>query len=174
MRKITTFFLNMQENKVLSSNKQLNSKVFENKNKLKEPPKVLIFSTKSPQRWEFSTPIIYRGKKIAAEVAASVKNFLISIYRTLQAIKHKVAATLSTIAATFCIIIIEAQMLKHKSHRKPIEVPQISYSGRLTCSIFIPNTSKEFLYKSHQQITISQTITCISANFSVPLQHKFS
>ena len=57
-----------------------------------------------------------------------------------------------------------------ESHRKPIEVLEMSYSGRLTCSIFIPNTSKEFLYKSHQQITNSHTITCISANFSVPLR----
>ena len=77
-----------------------------------------IFSTKPLKRRVFSTPIIYRGKKIAAEVAASVKNFLISIYRTLQAIKHKVAATLSTIAATFCSIIIEAQ--------KATESPQMS------------------------------------------------
>ena len=61
-----------------------------------------------------------------------------------------------------------------ESHRKPMDVLEMSYSGRLTCSIFIPNMSKEFLYKSHQQITISHTITCISANFSVPLQHKFS
>ena len=56
-------------------------------------PNSLILDTKAPKRRVFSTLIIYRGKKIAEEVAASVKNFLISIYRTLQAIKHKVAAT---------------------------------------------------------------------------------
>ena len=35
------------------------------------------------------------------------KNFFVSIHRTSQAIKHKSAAILITIAATFCIIIIE-------------------------------------------------------------------
>ena len=93
-----------------------------------------ILDTKAPKRRVFSTPIIYRGKKIAAEVAASVKNFLISIYRTLQAIKHKVAATLSTIAATFCSIIIEAQ--------KATESPQMS----LLCSMLalIPQSGDFF------------------------------
>ena len=33
--------------------------------------------------------------------------FSISVYRTLEALKHKSAAALSTIAATFCSIIIE-------------------------------------------------------------------
>ncbi len=80
-------------------------------------PNSPTFGTKSLPRRRFLHHY-YRGKKIAAEVAASVKNFLISIYRTLQAIKHKVAATLSTIAATFCSIIIEAQ--------KATESPQMS------------------------------------------------
>jgi hypothetical protein len=48
-----------------------------------------------------------KTKKIAAEVAASVKNFLISIYRISEIIKRKSAAALSTIAAIFCSIIIE-------------------------------------------------------------------
>ena len=47
-------------------------------------------------------------------------------------------------AEDFCSIIIEAQMLKHKSHRKPIEVPQISYSGRLICSTPIPSYEEEY------------------------------
>ena len=34
------------------------------------------------------------AKKIAAEIAASVKNIFINIHRTSQAIKHKSAATL--------------------------------------------------------------------------------
>ena len=65
---------------------------------------------------------------MAAEVAASSKNISISIHRTLEALKHKSAATLATIAATFCSINIEAH---HKSHRKPTDIPQIS----LFCSM---------------------------------------
>ena len=51
--------------------------------------------------------ILSSDNKQAAEVAASVKNFLISIYRISEVIKCKSAAALSTIAATFCSIIIE-------------------------------------------------------------------
>ena len=47
-------------------------------------------------------------KKTAAEVAASAKIFSISVFRTLEAVNPQLAATLSTIAATFCSIIIEA------------------------------------------------------------------
>ena len=47
-------------------------------------------------------------KKIAAEVAASAQFFSIRIYRTLEAVHSQSAATLSTITATFCSIIIEA------------------------------------------------------------------
>jgi len=86
---------------------------------------------KSTKTLSIQHPIIYRGKKIAAEVAASVKNFLISIYRISEVIKRKSVAALSTIAATFCSIIIET--LYTESHRKPTEVPQISYGGRLIC-----------------------------------------
>ena len=46
------------------------------------------------------------------------------------------------------------------------------YRGRLTCSIFIPNTSKEFLYKSHQQITISYG-KAILADLSKRLTDEF-
>ena len=74
--------------------------------------------------------ILSSDNKQAAEVATSVKNFLISIYRISEAIKCKSAATLSTIAATFCSIIIETHQ---KSHRKPIDVPEISYRARLIC-----------------------------------------
>ena len=76
-------------------------------------PKSQNVCTKTPKRWVFSTTIVYRGTrytnpKIAAEVAAIAKNIFISIYCTSQALKHKSAATLSTIAATFSSIIIEA------------------------------------------------------------------
>lgn len=74
--------------------------------------------------------ILSSDNKQAAELAENVKNIFISIYRTLEAIKCKSAATLSTIAATFCNIIIETYQ---KSHRKPIDVPEISYRGRLIC-----------------------------------------
>ena len=55
-----------------------------------------------------------KKQKIAAEVAASVKNFLISIYRISEVIKRKSAAALSTIAATFCSIIIETHCTNWK------------------------------------------------------------
>ena len=77
--------------------------------------------------------ILSSDNKQAAEVATSVKNIFISIYRTSEAIKCKSAATLSTIAATFCSIIIETHQ---KSHRKPTDVPEISYGGRLICREF--------------------------------------
>jgi hypothetical protein len=54
----------------------------------------------------------------AAEVAAIAKNFSISIHRTLQAIKLKLAATLFTFAATFCSIIIEAH---NKNMQSPLK-----------------------------------------------------
>jgi len=84
--------------------------------------------------------ILSSNNKQAAEVATSVKNFLISIYRTLEAIKCKSAATLSTIAATFCSIIIETHQ---KSHRKPIDVPEISYRGRQICRDFLHKSTKK-------------------------------
>ena len=61
-------------------------------------------------------------------MAAISKYFSGSNNRTLEALKHKSAATLATIAATFCSINIEAH---HKSHRKPTDIPQIS----LFCSM---------------------------------------
>ena len=67
-----------------------------------------IFGTKLPKCRKYGNTIIYRGThKVAAELAAKSKYFSGSNYRTLEALKHKSAATLSTIAATFCIIIIE-------------------------------------------------------------------
>ena len=54
----------------------------------------------------------------AAEVAAIAKNFSISIHRTLQAIKLKLAATLFTFAATFCSIIIAAH---NKNMQSPLK-----------------------------------------------------
>ena len=77
---------------------------------------------------------------MAAEVAASAKNISISIHRTLEALKHKSAATLATIAATFCSINIEAH---HKSHRKPTEVPQMSYGDRLIYKLFTPHCTED-------------------------------
>ena len=65
-------------------------------------------ATFSPQIGaDYTIFMLFEQKKIAAEVAASVKNFLISIYRISEVIKRKSAAALSTIAATFCSIIIE-------------------------------------------------------------------
>jgi len=49
--------------------------------------------------------ILSSDNKQAAEVAASVKNFLISIYRISEVIKRKSAAALSTIAATFAALL---------------------------------------------------------------------
>jgi hypothetical protein len=49
--------------------------------------------------------ILSSNNKQAAEVAAISKYFSGSNYRTLEAINPKSAATLFTIAATFCIII---------------------------------------------------------------------
>ena len=51
------------------------------------------------------------AQKIAAELAASAKNICISIHRTSKALNPQIAATLSTIAATFCSIIIEGQII---------------------------------------------------------------
>ncbi len=58
------------------------------------------------------TALLYyiEAQKIAAEVAAIAKNIFISIYCTSQALKHKSAATLSIIAATFYTIIIETRL----------------------------------------------------------------
>ena len=64
-------------------------------------------NTKTLSIQHLYTSIIYRHNKQAAEVAAKSKYFLGSNYRTSEAIKPKSAATLSTIAATFCSIIIE-------------------------------------------------------------------
>ncbi len=70
-----------------------------------------IFGAKLPKCRRYGITMLYRGtQKIAAELAAIAKNIFISNHRTLQAIKHKVAATLSTIAATFCSIIIQAHI----------------------------------------------------------------
>ena len=70
---------------------------------------------------------INRGtQKIAAELAAIAKNIFISNHRTSEALKHKSAATLSTFAATFCIIIIEAQIFEtlkpQKAYRNPTDL----------------------------------------------------
>ena len=58
------------------------------------------------------TALLYyiEAQKIAAELAAKSKYFLCSNHRTLEALKHKSAATLSIIAATFCSIIIETHL----------------------------------------------------------------
>ena len=67
-----------------------------------------IFGTKLPKCRKYGNTIIYRGThKVAAELAAKSKYFSGSNHRTFEALKHKSAATLSTIAATFCSIIIE-------------------------------------------------------------------
>ena len=58
------------------------------------------------------TALLYyiEAQKIAAELAAKSKYFLCSNHRTLEALKHKSAATLPNIAATFCSIIIETRV----------------------------------------------------------------
>ena len=49
--------------------------------------------------------ILSSNNKPAAELAAKSKYFSGSNHRTLEALKHKSAATLSIIAATFCSLI---------------------------------------------------------------------
>ena len=71
------------------------------------PPHSPIYGPKLPKRWVFSTTILYRHNKPAAELAANSKYFSGSNYHTLEAINPKSTATLSTIAATFYSIIIE-------------------------------------------------------------------
>ena len=85
------------------------------------PPKSQIFGTKTTKCRRYGITILYRGtQKQAAEVAAISKYFSGSNDRTLEAINPKSAATLSTIAATFCIIIIEnihiTQIIPKKIH----------------------------------------------------------
>ncbi len=75
--------------------------------------KSYIFGTKLLKCRRYGITILYRGtQKIAAELAAIAKNIFISNHRTLQALKRKSAATLFTIAATFCNIIIEVQIFE--------------------------------------------------------------
>ena len=71
-------------------------------------PNSPTFGTKLPKCRRYGITILYRGaQKPAVELAAKSKYFSGSNHRTLEPLKHKSAATLSTIAATFCSIIIE-------------------------------------------------------------------
>jgi hypothetical protein len=75
------------------------------------PLKNLQSSAQNYQNAEDTTLLYYiEAQKIAAELAAKSKYFLCSNHRTLEALKHKSAATLSIIAATFCSIIIETRL----------------------------------------------------------------
>ena len=79
------------------------------------PTNSQIFGTKLPKCRRYGITILYRGtQKQAAEVAAISKYFSDSNNRTLDTLKRKSTATLFTIAAAFCSIIIEAHQKKVK------------------------------------------------------------
>ena len=74
-------------------------------------PEDVLISLRSNDRFAYDSGamllILSSNNKPAAELAAKSKYFLGSNHRTSEAIKPKSAAILSTIAATFCSIIIE-------------------------------------------------------------------
>ena len=104
-----------------------------------------IFGTKLPKCRRYGITILYRGTKNSGRSSGNSKKYFYQYLLYFANPKTQIGGNFSQYCRYF---------LQHyyrdtfkESHRKPIEVPQISYSGRLTCStpILIP-TKREWLF----------------------------